>query len=198
MMNARKERHGAIEITDPNLGGAGIEVQDAFFVDLSLGVGSGKDLHANRRGSGKRGRWIKNKPTFLSEGEQDNIGDSHLAVARKDSLLDRAEFAGIQVVEEIGNSASSLAMVEARRWRHDEFAGGVDLEAFGTIGEGGIAADLEPPSGGRTVGHDRHIRKIRRKWKKAATVCAWVPGRGCGGVGRWFAGQRNRFANCPS
>jgi hypothetical protein len=210
MMNARKERHGAIEITDPNLGGAGIEVQGAFFVDLSLGVGSGKDLHANRRGSGKRGRWIKNKPTFLSEGEQDNIGDSHLAVASKDSLLDRAEFAGIQVVEEIGNSASSLAMVEARRWRHDEFAGGVDLETFGTIGEGGIAADLEPPSGGRTVGHDRRIRryagngkrhKKQNASKKAATVCAWVPGRGGGGVGRVrdrVAGQRNRFANCPS
>jgi hypothetical protein len=59
------------------------------------------------------------------------------------------------VVKEIG-SASSLAMIEARRWRHDELAGSVDLEAFGPIGEGGIGADFEPPFGGRIVGQASH------------------------------------------
>jgi hypothetical protein len=151
MINARKKRHGAIEVADPNLGGAGVEVEGALFVDLGLGIRSGKDLYANRRSTGKRGRWISDQPTFLSDGEQDDIGDSHLAVASKDSLLDCGKFAGVEVVEEIGNSASSLAMVEARGWRHDELAGSVDLEAFGTIGESGIAANLEPPFGGRSV-----------------------------------------------
>ena len=55
------------------------------------------------------------------------------AVASKDSLLDSGEFAGVKLVKEIGNSASSLPMVEARRWRRDELASGVDLEAFGPI-----------------------------------------------------------------
>jgi hypothetical protein len=95
-------------------------------------------------------------PAFLSVREQDDIGDSHLAVASKDSLLDRGEFAGVEVVEEIGNSASSLPMVIARGWRHDELAARVDLEAFGTIGEGGISADFEPPFGGRIVGQASH------------------------------------------
>ena len=167
MINARKKRHGAIEIADPNLDCAGVEVEGPFFVDLSLGVRSGKDLYANRRGSGKRGRWISDQPTFLSDGEQDDIGDSDLAVASKDSLLDCGEFASIQLVEEIGNSASSLAMIKARRWRHDELAGSVDLEAFGAICEGGIAADLEPPFGSGFVERDRHTGKIRQKWKKA-------------------------------
>ena len=93
MINARKERHGTVEVTDPNLGGAGVKIESAFFVDLSLGVRSGKDLYANRRGSGKRGRLISDQPTFLSDGEQDDIGDSDLAVASKDSLLDCGEFA---------------------------------------------------------------------------------------------------------
>lgn len=151
MINARKERHGAIEIADPNLGSAGVKIEGTFFADLSLGIRSGKDLHANRRSTGKRGRWISDEPPFLRGGEQDDIGDSHLAVARKDRLLDCGEFAGVKLIEEIGNSASSLAMVEARGWRHDELAGSVDLEAFGTIGESGIAANLEPPFGGRSV-----------------------------------------------
>src|SRR5215472_287734 len=58
----------------------------------------------------------------------------------QDSLLDCGEFAAVKLIEEIGNSASSLPMVKARGWRHDELASSVDLEAFRTIGEGGIAA----------------------------------------------------------
>ena len=167
MIGTNKKRHGAIEVADPNLSGAGGEVEGAFFVNLGRGIRSGKDLYANRRGSGKRGRWVSDQPTFLSDGEQNDIGDSHLAVASKDSLLDCGKFAGLKLIEEIGNSASSLAMVKARGWRHDELASSVDLEAFGTIGEGGIAANLEPPFGGRSLDRDRHTGKIRQKWKKA-------------------------------
>jgi hypothetical protein len=167
MIGTNKKRHGAIEVADPNLSGAGGEVEGALFVNLGRGIRPGKDLYANRRGSGKRGRWVSDQPTFLIDGEQDDIGDSHLAVASKDSLLDCGEFAGVKLIEEIGNSASSLAMVKARGWRHDELACSVNLEAFGTIGEGGIAANLEPPFGGRSLDRDRHTGKIRQKWKKA-------------------------------
>ena len=166
-IRTNKKGHRTVEVARPNLGRAGVEVEGAFFVDLGRGIRSGKDLYANRRGSGKRGRWVSDQPTFLSDGEQDDIGNSNLAVASKDSLLDCGEFAGVKLIEEIGNSASSLAMVKARGWRHDELAGSVDLEAFGTIGEGGIAANLEPPFGGRSLDRDRHTGKIRQKWKKA-------------------------------
>ena len=166
-IRTNKKSDRSIEVADPNLGRAGIEVEGAFFVDLDRGIRSGKDLYASRRSTGKRGRWISNQPTFLSDGKQDDIGDSHLAVASKDSLLDCGEFAGVKLIEEIGNSASSLAMVETRGWRHDELAGSVDLEAFGTIGEGGIAANLEPPFAGRSLDRDSHTGKIRQKWKKA-------------------------------
>ena len=167
MIWTNKKRHRTLEITNPDLGRAGVEIESAFFVDLGSSIRSGKDLDANRRGSGKRGRWISDQPAFLILGEQDDIGDPDLAVASKDSLLDCGEFAAVKLIEEIGNSASSLAMVKARGWRHDELAGSVNLEAFGTIGEGGIAANLEPPFGGRSLDRDRHTGKIRQKWKKA-------------------------------
>ena len=47
MINARKERHRAVEVADPDLGGAGVEVEGAFFVDLGWGVRWGKDLDAD-------------------------------------------------------------------------------------------------------------------------------------------------------
>jgi hypothetical protein len=157
MINARKKSHRTVEITDPDLGRAAIEVEGTFFVDLGWGIRSGKDLDANGRSAGKRGGCVSDEPAFLSLGEQDDISDSHLAIATKDSLLDCGEFAGIQVIEEIGDSASSLTMIEARRWRHNELASGVDLKTLGPIGECGISADFEPPFRGRSVDCDGHI-----------------------------------------
>jgi hypothetical protein len=167
MINARKERHRAIKVTDPDLGRAGIEIEGAFLVDLPLGVRSGKDFNANWRSAWKRGRCVRDEPAFLSVREQDDIGDSHLAVARKDGLLNCGELAGVKVVEKIGNNASSLAMIKARRWRHNELAARVDLKTLGPIGKRGISADFEPPFRGRSVDRDGHISKIRQKWKKA-------------------------------
>jgi hypothetical protein len=167
MINARKERHGAIAVANPNLGGAGVKIKGTFFIDPGLGIRSGKDLYAKRRGNGKRGRRVSDQPTFLSVGKQDDIGDSHLTVASKNSLLDCGELASMKLIEQIGNGTSSLPMIKAWRWRHDEFAGCVDLEAFGTISEGRIAANLEPAFGGRGLVRDRHTGKIRQKWKKA-------------------------------
>jgi hypothetical protein len=152
MIGTNKKPHRTVEVADPNLVRAGVEVEGAFFGDLWWGIRSGKDLDANRRSTGEGGSWISNQPAFLSLGEQDDIGDSDLAVASKDSLLDSCKFAGVKLVEEIGDSASSLPMFEARGWRHDELAARVNLEAFGPIGEGGLGADLEPPSGGRSIG----------------------------------------------
>jgi hypothetical protein len=43
MINARKERHRAVEIADPDLGGAGVEVEGLQQVgDLALAVGVGE------------------------------------------------------------------------------------------------------------------------------------------------------------
>jgi hypothetical protein len=110
--NEKSDR--SVEAADPDFGCASIEVEGAFFVDLDRDIRSGKDVYADRRGSGKRGRWISEQPTFLSVGKQDDIGNPDLAVASKNSLLDCGEFACVKAVEEIGNSASSLAAIEAR------------------------------------------------------------------------------------
>jgi hypothetical protein len=152
MTNARKKRHRAVEITDPDFGGAGVEVEGAFVVDFGSRVRRREEINANRRSGGKRRCRISDQPAFLSVCKQDDIGNSHLPVASKDRLLDCGEFAGVKLVEEIGNSASSLAVVEARGWGHDELAARVDLDTFEAIGEGGINTNFQPAFGGGSVG----------------------------------------------
>jgi hypothetical protein len=46
-INARKERHGSVEVADADLGGAGFEVEGAFLLDFGWGVRSGKDFDAD-------------------------------------------------------------------------------------------------------------------------------------------------------
>ena len=47
MIDARKERHGTVEVADPDLVGAGVEVERAFFVNLGGGIRWGKDFDAD-------------------------------------------------------------------------------------------------------------------------------------------------------
>jgi hypothetical protein len=46
-INARKERHRSVEVTNPNLGRSGVQIKGTFFVDLGLGIGRRKDLNAD-------------------------------------------------------------------------------------------------------------------------------------------------------
>src|SRR5262249_46168055 len=46
-INARKERHRSVEVTNPDLGRSGVEIKGTFFVDLGLGIGRRKDLNAD-------------------------------------------------------------------------------------------------------------------------------------------------------
>jgi hypothetical protein len=164
MIRTKKIIHRSVKVADPDFGGASVEVDGAFLDNLRSSVRWGGDLDANGRGSGKRRRWICEQPAFLSFCKQDDVGDSHLPVASKDSLVDCSEVAGVKLVEEIGDSASSLAVIEARGRGHDKLATRVDLETFGPIGEGGIGADFEPPFHGGGVDRDGHTRIIRLKW----------------------------------
>jgi hypothetical protein len=51
MIRSREECEGSIAVADPDLGGPGIEIEDAFFGDLGRGFGGGEDLDANLRGA---------------------------------------------------------------------------------------------------------------------------------------------------
>jgi len=47
MIRTNKKSHRTVEVADPDFGGTGVEVEDAFFVDLGWGVRWGKDFDAD-------------------------------------------------------------------------------------------------------------------------------------------------------
>ena len=50
-MRTGKERDRAVEVTDPNLGRASVEIESAFFMDLGSGIGRRNNFNANVRGT---------------------------------------------------------------------------------------------------------------------------------------------------
>jgi hypothetical protein len=55
MVRTGEECQGAIAVADQDLGGPGIEIEEAFFSDLGCRIGGGEDLDANFRGAGEKG-----------------------------------------------------------------------------------------------------------------------------------------------
>jgi hypothetical protein len=72
MVRTGEECQGAIAVADPDLGGPGIEIEEAFFSDLGCRIRGGEDLDANLRGAGEKGNILADlvptgiKPTDIN------------------------------------------------------------------------------------------------------------------------------------
>jgi len=53
MIRRNEKRERALEVANPDLGSAGVEIKDAFMVDLGAGIRRGNDLDANLRCMGE-------------------------------------------------------------------------------------------------------------------------------------------------
>jgi hypothetical protein len=60
MIRSGEECEGAVSVAYPDLGGSGIEIEDAFFGDLGCGIGGGEDFDANLRGARQKGNVLAN------------------------------------------------------------------------------------------------------------------------------------------
>jgi hypothetical protein len=172
MSNARKKRHGAIEVADPNLGGAGVEIERAFFVDLGSWVRRRKDLDANIGCTDKDDRVLADFGPIRSE--PGDIDGSDAACAGDRAL--RNGFApGEQLKEQSSYLHLAAAMPRSRWGTHEDAAVLIGLDAIRELGELRISKNFLPASeigAGlrleiRELDPDRHAGKIRQKWKKA-------------------------------
>jgi len=57
MVGTNKKGHRTVEVADPDLGGAGVEIESAFFVHLALGIRRGKDFDTDLKGKRLRYRF---------------------------------------------------------------------------------------------------------------------------------------------
>jgi hypothetical protein len=168
LMNAKKERHGAVEVADPDLGGASVEVQGAFFVDLGWGVRWGKDLDADF------GRAFEQDepsevlcPARSEPGDIDGFdaGGGGNGAFREDISVRE------ELLQEAADSDLAVPMKGSRRRTHKEVTVLIGLDAIGKLSELRVGQDLGPtsqvePSLRSEIGKlngDRHARKIRQK-----------------------------------
>ena len=172
MINARKERHGAIQVADPNLDGAGVEVEGPFFVDLGSCVRRRKDLDANI-GCADKDDWVlaSFRPIRSEPGDIDGSD----AACGGDRALRNGFPPGEQLKEQSSYLHLAAAMPRSRWGTHEDAAVLIGLDAIRELGELRISKNFLPACEVkarlrfevRELDCNRHIEKIRQKWKKA-------------------------------
>ena len=141
MMHARKERHRAVEVADPNLGGAGVEIEGAFFVDLRCGVGRGKHLDTDF--------WCASEdegsvPEFSSAlGEPSQVNGLNSIGSRERTLCQNAAIRQ-EIFEEVGNVSLAIGVNETGWGSHDDTAVPISLDPVRECGESWIRQDFRP------------------------------------------------------
>ena len=171
MISTRKERHGTAEVADPDLDGAGVEVESAFFVDFGGGIGEGKNLNADL------GRaFEKDEPREVLCPARSEPGDiDGFDAGSGGNGAFREDISGREELLQEG-ADPDLAVSVKRSWRrsHKEVTVLVGLDAIGELRELGIGQDLGPTSQVelglrseiRKLNGDRHGTKIHQKRKK--------------------------------
>jgi len=171
-INARKEGHGAIEVADPDLGGAGVEIERPFFVDLGSYVRRRKDLDANIGCADKDDRVLADFGPIRSEPGDIDGSD---AACGGDRALRNGFAPGEQLKEQSSYLHLAAAMPRSRWGTHEDAAVLIGLDAIRELGELRIsknflpACEVEAPLRFevRELDSNRHVEKIRQKWKKA-------------------------------
>src|SRR5436309_15818358 len=100
MINTNKKRHRTIEVADPDLGRAGVEIESAFFVDLALGIRRGKHFDTDFRGANEDGGFwliVDFKPAWPEPSDVDGLD----AISSRDRALCNDEALGKQVGQKI-------------------------------------------------------------------------------------------------
>jgi hypothetical protein len=172
MITARKERHGAIEVADPDLGRAGIEVEGAFFVDLALGVRRGKHFDTDFG----RAREDKGSLAELGAAAREPSEVNGFDTIRSGyGALGHGPAGGKELNQE--SHDLTLAVRVGKTWRgsHEDMSVPIGLDAVRELRQTRISRDFRPtiqvePSLRleiRELDRDRHAGKIRQKWKKA-------------------------------
>jgi len=172
MINARKERHRAVEVADPDIGGAGVEVEGAFFVDLGWGVRRGKDLDADLgRASECEGSLEQLWPATVEPHEVNGFD----TVSGGKRAFGESTTVGEEGLQQVGDLALAVGVGESWRWTHDDMSMPVGLDPVGELSELRVGQDLGPTSqvepGLRSeiwkLNGDRHARKIHQKRKRS-------------------------------
>jgi len=172
MIRTAEERNRTVEVANPDLGCAGVEIEGAFFGDLSLRIGRRKNLDTDFGGAGKNKGLLGN---LGSVGREPSDVDGFDAAGRGDGTLCRDEALCERVGQKCAYKELPTRVRETGRGRHEDMSVLIGLDAVGQLGEVGIRQDLGPTpeiefglrNQIRKLNSDRHPGKILQKMERA-------------------------------
>jgi hypothetical protein len=168
MIRSREECEGAVAVAYPDLGGSGIEIEDAFFRDLGCGFGRGKDFDANLRGARQKGKVLADLiPTGIKPTDINSLD----AVSGRNRALGQRMTPGSKLNQQSNNMTLALRMAKTGWGSHEDMPMAISLDAIGHLGEVRVTKNLGPTdqieSGLRSeiwkLNGDRHEGMIRQK-----------------------------------
>jgi len=172
MIGTKKKRNRTVEVADPDLGSAGVEVEGTFFIDLGLGVRWRKDFNTDFGGASEND-WLQVE--FRPAGVKPSDVEGLHAVSGRNSAFRQGLAVGQELVQKPYNSVLPARMAKTWRRSHQDMSVSIGLDPVRQIRQPGICTDFSPASqveGSlrleiRELDGDRHAGKIRQKWKKA-------------------------------
>jgi hypothetical protein len=154
MIRANEKGDRSVEVANPDLGGAGVEIESAFLVDLCDRIGRGKNLDADFRGALEQG---ETRDVFRSPRCEPGNIDGFDAGGSGNRALRQGATVGKELTQKERNIDLALAVERSRRRTHKEVAVLIGLDAIGELRKLRVSQDLGP-AGQVELGLRRKVR----------------------------------------
>ena len=171
MVGTNKKGHRTVEVADPDLGGAGVEIESAFFVHLALGIRRGKDFDTDF------GCACEDKGSLpelgSTPGEPSEVNGLY-AIGSRERTLCQSAAVRKEISEEVCNVPLAIGVGKTWWGSHEDMPVSIGLDPVGELGQFRIGHDLGPASeveAGlrleiRELDRDGHAGKIRQEMEK--------------------------------
>jgi len=141
LVGTNKKSDRSVEAANPHFGGAGIEVEGAFFVDLGWGIRWGQDFNADFGSASEKKRILVNLGPILSE--PGNIGGLDSIGSRNGTFSESGAFRQ-QLRENGSNSGLAARVTRSGRWTHNDASVPIGFDAIGQFRQPRIVQDCLP------------------------------------------------------
>ena len=141
MVGTNKKGHRTVEVADPDLGGAGIEIESAFFVHLALGIRRGKDFDTDFGCACEDKGSLPELDSTLAEPSQ--VDGLNSVSCRERTFCQNASIRQ-EIFEEVGNVSLAIRMQKTWWGSHDDTAVSISLNSLRKCGESRICQDFLP------------------------------------------------------
>ena len=171
IVRSHKKGNRAVEVANPDLAGASVEVQGALFGDFGARIGRRNDLDTDLGRTLEEGETADILGTL--RGKPGNVDGFDAAGGRK-RALGECDPAREKLPQQTGDMSLAPAMDRSRRRTHKDVAMLIGFNAIRESGEGGISQDLGPAREiklrlriqVRQLNGDRHDRGYAKNRKK--------------------------------